>query len=135
MSTPISRATPPPITITKDLDRSLLEIPPPEGMGLQEATVLVYSIVRSSTLETPLEWYAEESGAAFKRKTLEAALMRKNISEYKELFQVRRNVRTESASQLKGSSSLNRRKSSNLSKKAEFGQRRESRERDERFEL
>jgi hypothetical protein len=90
MPTPTSRATPPPITTPKDLDRSLLDSSPPEGTELREATSLVNSIVRSSTLETPVKRYIERSGAAFERTTSENTLLRKELAEYKELFRVRK---------------------------------------------
>jgi hypothetical protein len=74
----------------KDLDRSLLDSSPPEGTELQKATSLVNRIVRSSTLETPIKRYIEQSGAAFKRTTSENALLRKENTEYRELLQVRK---------------------------------------------
>jgi len=59
MPTPTSRTTPPPITTRNDLDRSLLDSSPPAGTELQEATSLVNSIVRFSTLENPIKRYIE----------------------------------------------------------------------------
>jgi hypothetical protein len=50
----------------------------------------VNSIVRSSTLETPVKRYIERSGVAFERTTSENALLRKEITEYKELLRVRK---------------------------------------------
>jgi len=90
MPTPTPRVTPPPITTPNDLDRSLLDSSPPEGTELREATSLVNSIVRSSTLETPVKRYIERSGAAFERTTSENTLLRKELAEYKELFRVRK---------------------------------------------
>jgi hypothetical protein len=73
-----------------DLDRSLLDSSPPEGTELRQATSLVNSIVRSSTLETPVKRYIERIGAAFERTTSENALLRKENAEYRELLQVRK---------------------------------------------
>jgi hypothetical protein len=83
MPTPTSRATPPPITTPNDLDRSLLDSSLLEGTELQEATSLVNSIVRSSTLKTLIKRYIERSGAAFERTTSENALLQKEITKYK----------------------------------------------------
>ena len=82
--------TPPPITTPNDLDRSLLDSSPPEGIELREATSLVNRIVRSSTLETPVKRYIKRSGAAFERTTSENALLRKENAEYRELLRIRR---------------------------------------------
>jgi hypothetical protein len=90
MPTSTPPTTPLPITTPNDLDRSLLDSSPPEGTELREATSLVNSIVRSSTLETPVKRYIERSGAAFERTTSENALLRKEITEYKELLRVRK---------------------------------------------
>jgi hypothetical protein len=90
MPTPIPRGTPPPITTPDDLDRSLLDSSPPEGTELREATSLVNSIVRSSTLETPVKRYIERSGVALERTTSENALLRKENAEFKELLRVRK---------------------------------------------
>jgi hypothetical protein len=90
MHTPTSWVTSPPVTTPNDLDRSLLDSSPPEGMELQEATSLVNSIVRSSTLETPVKRYIERSGAASERTTSENSLLRKEITEYKELLRLRK---------------------------------------------
>jgi hypothetical protein len=78
--------TPPPIITPKDLDRSLLDSSPPEGIELQEATLLVNKIVRSSTLETPVKQYIERSGIAFERTTSENALLQKENAKYRELL-------------------------------------------------
>jgi hypothetical protein len=88
--TPTSRVTPPPITTPNDLDRSLLDSSPPEGTELREATSLVNSIIRSSTLETPVKRYIERAGAAFERTTSEVALLRKENTEFRELLRVRK---------------------------------------------
>jgi hypothetical protein len=90
MPTPTPRVTPPPITTPNDLDRSLLASSPPEGTELREATSLVNSIVRSSTLETPVKRYIERSGAALERTTSENALLRKEVTEARELLRVRK---------------------------------------------
>jgi hypothetical protein len=90
MPTSTPPTTPPPITTPNDLDRSLLYSSPPEGTELQKATSLVNSIVRSSTLETPVKRYIERSGAAFERTTSENALSRKELTEAQELLQVRK---------------------------------------------
>jgi hypothetical protein len=82
--------TPPPITTLKDLDRSLLDSSPPEGTELREATSLVNTIVRSSALETPVKRYIERSGLAFERTTSENALLRKELTEARELLRVRK---------------------------------------------
>jgi len=82
--------TPPPITAPNDLDRSLLDSSPPEGTELREATSLVNTIVRSSTLETPVKRYIERSGAAFERVVSEGALLRKENADYRELLRVRK---------------------------------------------
>jgi hypothetical protein len=84
------RVTPLPITTPNDLDRSLLDSSPPEGTELQEATSLVNSIIRSSTLETPVKRYIERSGVAFERTTSENALLRKELTEARELLRVRK---------------------------------------------
>jgi hypothetical protein len=51
---------------------------------------LVNSIIRSSTLETPIKRYIERLGAAFERTTSENTLLRKEITKYKELLRVRK---------------------------------------------
>jgi hypothetical protein len=51
---------------------------------------LVNSIVRSSTLETPVKRFIEWSGAAFERTTSENALLRKELTEARELLRVRK---------------------------------------------
>jgi hypothetical protein len=82
--------TPPPITTLNDLDRSLLDSSPPEGTELREATSLVNRIVRSSTLETPVKQYIERSGAALERTSSENALLRRELTEARELLRVRK---------------------------------------------
>jgi hypothetical protein len=73
-----------------DLDCSLLDSSLLEGTELREATSLVNSIVRSSTLETPIKRYIERVGAAFERTTSEVALLRKENTEFRELLRVRK---------------------------------------------
>jgi hypothetical protein len=90
MPTLTSPTTPLRITTPNDLDRSLLDSSPPEGTELREATSLVNSIVRSSTLETPIKRYIERVGAAFERTTSEVALLRKENTEFRELLRVRK---------------------------------------------
>ena len=90
MPTSTPSTTPPPITTPNDLDRSLLDSSPPEGTELREATSLVNSIVRSSTLETPIKRFIERSGAAFERTTSENALLRKENAEFRELLRIRK---------------------------------------------
>jgi hypothetical protein len=90
MPTSTPPTTPPTITTPNDLDRSLLDSSPPEGTELREATLLVNSIVRSSNLETPVKRYIERSGAAFKRTSAEVGLLRKEITEARELLRVRK---------------------------------------------
>jgi hypothetical protein len=90
MPTSTPPTTPPPITTPNDLDRSLLDSSPPEGTELRQATLLVNSIVRSSTLETPVKRYIERSGAAFERTTSENDLLRKENAECRELLRVRK---------------------------------------------
>jgi hypothetical protein len=82
--------TPPPITTPNDLDRSLLDSSLPEGTELRQATSLVNTIVRSSTLETPVKQYIERLGAALERTSAEIALLQKEVNEARELLRVRR---------------------------------------------
>jgi mannose-1-phosphate guanylyltransferase len=82
--------TPPPITTPNDLDRSLLDSSPPEGTELREATSLVNTIVRSSTLETHVKRYIERSGAALEKTSSENALLRRELTEARELLRVRK---------------------------------------------
>ena len=90
MPTSTPPTTPPPITSLNDLDRSLLDSSPPNGTELRQATSVVNTIVRSSTLETPVKRYIERSGAAFERTSSENILLRKEIVEARELLRVRR---------------------------------------------
>jgi hypothetical protein len=90
MPTPTSRVTPPPITTANDLDRSLLDSSPPEGTELRQATSLVNRIVCSSTFETPVKRYIERSGATLERTSAEIAILRKELSEARDLLRVRR---------------------------------------------
>jgi transposase-like protein len=71
-------------------------------MELQEATSLVNSIVRSSTLETPIKQYIERSGAAFEKTTSEFALLRKELTEARELLRVRKERKEEKCVAVKG---------------------------------
>jgi hypothetical protein len=90
MPTSTHPTTPPPITTPNDLDRSLLDSSPPEGTEIREAMSLVNTIVRSSTLETPVKRYIERSGAAPERTSAEIALLRKEVNEARELLRIRR---------------------------------------------
>jgi mannose-1-phosphate guanylyltransferase len=47
-------------------------------------------IVRSSTLETPIKRYIEQSGAVLKRTSAKIALLQKEVNEARELLRVRR---------------------------------------------
>ncbi|GAB7336931.1 hypothetical protein MBLNU13_g01772t1 [Cladosporium sp. NU13] len=91
-----------PITTPNDLDRSLLASSPPDGTALREATLLVNSIVRSSTLETPVKQYIERSGAALERTTSENALLRKENAEFRELVRIRKERKKGKRVALKG---------------------------------
>jgi hypothetical protein len=86
MPTPTLQVTLLLITTPNDLNRSLLDSSLPEGTELREATSLVNSIIRSSTLETPVKRYIERSGAAFERTTSENAILRKENTEFRELL-------------------------------------------------
>jgi len=48
--------------------------------------LLVNLIVCSSTLETPVKQYIKQSGVAFKRTTLENALLQKELTKARELL-------------------------------------------------
>jgi hypothetical protein len=119
MSTPTLRVTLPPITTPNDLDRSLLDSSLLEGTELQEATSLINSIVRSSTLETPVKQYIERSGAAFERTTSENALLRKEIAKYKELLRIRKERKKGKRVAVKGKSVFNTKEILDLIEKAE----------------
>ena len=82
--------TPPPITTLNDLDRSLLDSLPLEGIELREVTSLVNTIVRSSTLKTPIKQYIKWSEAAFERITSKNALLRKENAKFRELLRIRK---------------------------------------------
>jgi hypothetical protein len=90
MPTSTPPTTPPPITTLNDPDRSLLDSSPPEGMELRETTSLVNTIFRSPNLETPVKRYTERLGVAFERTTSANVLLRKEITEARELSQVPR---------------------------------------------
>jgi hypothetical protein len=90
MPTSTPPTTPPPITTPNDLDRSLLDSSPPEGIELREATLLVNRIVHSSTLETPVKQYIKRSGAALERTSSKNALLRRELTEARELLRVRK---------------------------------------------
>jgi hypothetical protein len=90
MPTSTPPTTPSPITTPTDLDRSLLDSSLPEDTELREATLLVNSIVRSSTLETPVKRYIKRLEAAFERIVSKVALLQKENAEYRELSQVRK---------------------------------------------
>jgi hypothetical protein len=119
MPSPTSRVTPPPITTPNNLDRSLLDSSPPEGTELREATSLVNSIVRSSTLETPVKWYIERSGAAFERTTSENTLLRKENAEFRELLRVRKQRKKGKRVAVKGKFVFNTKEILELVEKAE----------------
>jgi hypothetical protein len=67
MPTRTPRVTPLPIMTPNDLDRSLLDSSLLEGTGLREATSLVNSIIRSSTLKTPGEALYQAIGSSFRK--------------------------------------------------------------------
>jgi hypothetical protein len=119
MPTPTLRVTPLPITTPNDLDRSLLDSSPPEGTELQEAISLVNSIVRSSTLETPVKRYIERSGAAFERTTSENTLLRKELTEARELLRVRKERKKGKRVAVKGKFVFNTKEILELVEKAE----------------
>lgn len=119
MPTSTPPTTPPPITTSNDLDCSLLDSSPPEGTELREATLLVNSIVRSSTLETPIKRYIERSGAAFERTTSENALLQKENAEFRELLQVRKERKKGKRVAIKGKFVFNTKEILELIKEAE----------------
>jgi hypothetical protein len=119
MPTSTPPTTPPPITTPRDLDRSLLDSSLPEGTELWEATSLVNTIVRSSTLETPVKRYIERSGAAFERTTSENALLRKEIAEYRELSRVRKERKNGKRVAIKGKFVFNTKEILEVVEKAE----------------
>jgi hypothetical protein len=119
MSASTPPTTPPPITTPNDLDRSLLDSSPPEGIELRGATSLVNRIVRSSTLETPVKQYIKRSGAAFERTTSKNALLRKENAEYRELLRVRRERKKGKHVAIKGKFVFNTQEILELVEKAE----------------
>jgi hypothetical protein len=77
------------ITYLRDtVQNPYLSHPHTEGTELQQAISLVNTIVRSSTLETPVKRYIERPGAALKRTSAEIALLRKEVNEARELLRV-----------------------------------------------
>jgi hypothetical protein len=131
MPTPTSRVTPLPITTPNDLDRSLLDSSPPEGTELREATSLVNSIIRSSTLETPVKRYIERAGVAFERTTSEVALLRKELTEARELLRIRKERKKGKRVAVKGKFVFNTKEILELVEEAEVEASKESRKRDE----
>jgi hypothetical protein len=119
MPTSTPPTTPPPIATPNDLDRSLLDSSPPEGTELREAISLVNTIVRSSTLETPVKRYIKRSGAAFERTVSEVALLRKENAEYRELFRVRKERKKGKRVAIKGKFVFNTQKILEVVEKAE----------------
>ena len=119
MPTPTRTTPPPPITTTNDLNRSLLDSSPPEGTELREATSLVNTIVRSSTLETPVKRYIERSGAAFERTHSEVTLLRKELAEARELLRVRKERRKGKRVVIKGKFVFNTKEILEVVEKAE----------------
>jgi hypothetical protein len=119
MPTPTPQVTLPPITTPNDLDRSLLDSSLPEGTELREAMSLVNSIVRSSTLETPIKRYIERSGAALERTTSENTLLRKENTEFRELLRVRKEHKRGKRVAVKGKFVFNTKEILELVEKAE----------------
>jgi hypothetical protein len=119
MPTPTPRATPPPITTPNDLDRSLLDSSPPAGTELREATSLVNSIVRSSNLETPVKRYIERSGTFLEKTTSENTLLRKELTEARELLRVRKERKKGKRVAVKGKFVFNTQEILELVEKAE----------------
>jgi len=101
------------------VDRSLLDSSPPEGTELRQATSLVNTIVRSSTLETPVKRYIERSGAAFERTISKVALLRKENAEYRELPRVRKERKKGKRVAIKGKFVFDTQEILNLVEKAE----------------
>jgi hypothetical protein len=119
MPTHTSQVIPPPITTPNDLDRSLLDSSPPEGTELREALSLINSIVRSSTLETPVKRYIERSGSALERTTSEVALLRKELTEARELLRVRKERKKGKRVAVKGKFVFNTKEILEIVKRAE----------------
>lgn len=82
-------------------------------------TSLVNSIVRSSTLETPVKRYIERSGLALERTTSENALLRKENTEFGELLWVRRERKEGKRVAVKGKFVFNTKKILELVEEAE----------------
>lgn len=82
-------------------------------------TSLVNSIVRSSTLETPVKRYIERSGLALERTTSENALLRKENTEFGELLWVRRERKEGKRVAVKGKFVFNTKKILELDEEAE----------------
>jgi hypothetical protein len=80
---------------------------------------LVNSIVRSSTLETPVKRYIERAGVAFERTTSEVALLRKELTEARELLWVRKERKKGKRVAVKGKFVFNTKKIFKLVKEAE----------------
>jgi hypothetical protein len=119
MPTSTPPTTPLPITTPNDLDRSLLDSSPPEGTELRQATSLVNTIIRYSTLETPVKRYIERSGSALKRTTSENALLQKENAKYRELLRVHKEHRKGKHVVVKGKFVLNTKEILELVEEAE----------------
>jgi hypothetical protein len=119
MPTSTPPTTLPPITTLNDLDCSLLDSSPPEGTELQEATLLVNRIVRSSTLETPVKRYIERSRLALERITSKNALLQKENAEYRKLLRVRKERKKGKRVAIKGKFVFNTQEILELVEKAE----------------
>ena len=81
--------------------------------------MLVNTIVRSSTLETPIKQYIEQLGAAFERTTSENVLLQKEIAEARELLRVRRERKKGMRVAIKGKFVFNTQEILELVKEAE----------------
>jgi hypothetical protein len=91
----------------------------PEGTELRQATSLVNTIVRSSTLETPVKRYIERSGAAFERTTSKNTFLRKEIAEVSELLRVRKERKSRKRVAIEGRFVFNRQEILELVEEAE----------------
>jgi len=80
---------------------------------------LVNSIVRSSTLKTPIKQYIERLGVAFERTTSENALLQKELNEARELLQVRKECKKGKRVAIKGRFVFNTKEILKLIKEAE----------------
>jgi hypothetical protein len=119
MPTSTPYTTLPPITTPNNLDCSLLDSLPPEGTELRQATSLVNTIIRSSTLETPIKQYIERLGSALERTTSENALLQKENTEYRELLRVHRERRKGKRIAVKGKFVFNTQEILKIVEKAE----------------